>query len=245
VASGEQVDGSALVIRYETTAGAKTVRLTPGPMRVAGRGAYVDLGDEPTMHRSVAAFECIEGRWFVLNLLAPPKRLTIAGRHQGGLAPRLVAPREDAELPPGRLRLSFRIGADLRSLDVDVPPRPAVADTIPLDELAPRTRDSRLRIELKPARRLLAVALAELRLMDPTSSTPLPSKAEVRERLGWSDKSYDNHLDQLCAQLEAAGVQGVVGERGAEAARRREIAVEVLIENELIGVHDLDLLPPP
>lgn len=234
--SGRSANG-ALVVRFDD----REWLVAPGATKVAGRGAHLDLGSDPEIHRKVAAFASVGGCWFVVNLMGPPKRITVAGRDTGGAGPRFVS--DESELPPGRLRLSFRIGTVMRHIDVDVPERSLDTSEVQALKTGTETKASAPRFEISPAQRRLAVALAELRLLDPTSTSPLPTKAEVCDRLQWSEKQYDNHLDALCRKLHMGGVEGVVGEGTKKATQRREIAVDVLLEGRIIDFDDLVLLP--
>lgn len=227
-----------LVVRW---AGGPPRSLAPGGTYVAGRQGDLDLGDEPTMHRRVVSFTEVGGRWFVCNLLEG-KRLTVTPRGTGG--PVTLPPGEDAPLPTGSARLSFRIGADLRTLDVVAPP-PARPGAVPQSALRVRTATAAapLEVHLTPTLHLLAVAMAELQLLDARSST-IPTKAEVCERLGWSERQYDRSLVRLCEALAKAGVPGVVRDGEQLALQRQEVAVGALLDNGVVTYADLEVLPP-
>jgi hypothetical protein len=193
------------------------------------------------MHRRVASFTAIGGRWFVMNLLRG-KRLTITPRGSAG-GPVALAPGDDAPLVPGSSRLSFRIGADVHVVDVVAPEPVRSEGAVPTATARTATDHLGLDVRLTPTLKLLAVAMAELQLLD-RRSTSIPTRVEVCARLGWSAKQYERNLDRLCELLGQAGVPGVVKQGDTPALRRQEIAVEVLLDNGELSFDDLELLPP-
>ncbi|MEO7399096.1 MAG: hypothetical protein ABIW84_11070 [Ilumatobacteraceae bacterium] len=219
--------------------------LPPTEVHLMGRGGDIDLGDDLAMHREVAAFSVVAGRWFIVSRLED-KRLTVSGRDAGGPAPVALHYQDDLQLHEGRLRLSFRIGTELQTVDVDVPPRPASAG-IPVPDsrrrVVVRTVAAHPETSLTPSQRLLAVAMAELRLLDPRSTSPLPARSEICRRLGWTERQYFRHLEGVCLALHEVGVDGVVGTAQDPCDDRRENAVDALIETRSITFDDLRLLP--
>jgi hypothetical protein len=206
-----------------------------------GRGADVDLGDRDGMHRRVAALAAVGGRWFLGNLL-PGKRLTMTPRGTGG-GPVAVAAGEDEPIPVGSSRVSFRIGPDLAWFDVEAPtPSERLGTVVPPASAATATDLVGLEVSLTPALKLLAVAMAELQLLDRRSTT-IPTRSEVCARLAWSDKQYERNLDRLCEVLAGAGVRGVIKEGDTPALQRQAVAVEALLDNAELTYDDLALLP--
>ena len=230
--------GGSLLVRY----GGSTWSVEVGRPRVAGRGAHIDISHERAMHRRLVAFDRVEGHWFVVNLLEH-KRVTLSGRYQGGPAERVLMPGEETSLPSGHFRLSFRIGTELRHLDLEVPQQDAGALPMVTGQ-PPESTAFVFDPKLSPVLQLLAVALAELRLLDPSTSSPLPTRTDVTSRLGWTERQYRNALDRLCSRLYACGVNGVVGDENDKALDRRQVVVDVLVENQVITADHLELLPP-
>ncbi len=219
----------------------RTWDLLPGRLYIAGRSADLDLSSELEMHRRIASFNVEAERWWVMNLLVG-KRLTVSGEGTEGVAPQVVNPNEDLVLPPGRLTVNFRIAFDVRRLVLDVPPVERGLQ-MPQEAAGAATVAPTVVVGLSPKLRLLAVSLAEHRLRNAASKDPLPSASAVRARLSWSEKQYSNNLDRLCEELAAVGLDGVLGTTTEKALRRREIAVDFLVETHVLSVDDLRLLP--
>jgi hypothetical protein len=220
----------------------RTWDLLPGRLYIAGRSADLDLSSELEMHRRVASFNVEADRWWVMNLLSG-KRLTISGQGSEGAAPQVVNPNEDLVLPPGNLTVNFRIAFDVRQMTLVVPPIVRSIGLPATEAAGTATIAPAIVVGLSPKLRLLAVTLAERRLRDPSSRDPLPSAADVRARLGWSEKQYATNLDRLSEELATVGLDGVLGTATDKALRRREIAVDFLVETGVLSVDDLRLLP--
>lgn len=214
--------------------------LEPGEQLSVGRAADLRIDDNPYLHRVLARFGSTDEHWWVHNCgAAIPLNLF----DRGSPSSAVVAPGATAALTMAEFGLAFVAGRTRYELDgaleqVPDPPDPGAP------EGADRTLDWGV-VELNADQRLLLVDLAADRLRLPSRrDVELPAKAACARRLGWSLSKYNRKLDHLCAKLDRAGVTGLCGEAGAQAADRRRRLVDHAVDVGLVTADDLDLLAP-
>lgn len=214
----------------------------PGEELTFGRAATVVLDDgNDYMSRVVGAFVFHEGSWWLQNRSSATQLTVVAGTGQQAILP----PGTSDPVTAGTGRVLFRAGRPNYELlfELASPPRaPSAPEPVP--DRAARTGEPKQTAEfgvipLNVEQRAMLALFARDRLLDPTADGALPQNAEVAHQLGWSLKKLDRKLDYLCARLTDAGVPGLRGERGGEAADRRRHLIDHVLAVQLIAVDDL------
>lgn len=213
----------------------------PGEELTFGRAATVvlDEGNE-FLSRVVGAFVFHEGSWWLQNRSSSTQVTVVAPSGQQAVLP----PGTSDPLTAGTGRIRFRAGRPNYELHFELtdppsgPRPPGPVDRAARTGEAKATADFGV-IPLNGEQRAMLALFARDRLLDPTSDAAPPQNAEVANRLGWSLKKLDRKLDYLCARLSDAGVPGLRGERGGEAADRRRRLIDHVIDAKLISTDDL------
>lgn len=206
-----------------------------------GRHGDLEIDDNPFLHRHFLQFEVNSGMWMLRNIGSRLSATFVDGRgHFQGLL------RSGAFLPVIFGASFVRFGAGPTTYEVGV-----LLDDPLLDELEPAVTDgdgtrTRGDIVLTEAQRLCIVALAEPALRRGFSGpSRLPKNREAADRLGWTTTRFNRKLDDVCAKLDRAGVQGLRGGDGDLATNRRARLVEYSLASRLVGPADLDALSAP
>lgn len=198
-----------------------------------GRGADVDLGDNPHLHRVTGRFVRRHGVWWLQNCAThTPMTLTTAAGSRVHVAPNSEAP----------------LGFDSYTLTVVFASQPYVIECrLPgAAEMSPVTTfDGNQTIplpivKLTDNQRLLLVALCLPRL---TGGNEVPATKTAASLLGWPTSTFNRRLDRLCAKFDRAGVNGLVGDTAGRADDRRRVLVDHALSYGIITVNDLALLP--
>jgi hypothetical protein len=230
-----EIRSDSLVVRVEGIA----AEFLPGDEPVFGRGADIDVDDNPFLHRRLGRFSHRQGWWWLQNL-GSTLVLTVnepssgaASRLPPGTQAILVHPHQLVRFEVGRTRYELEViqsSPVASSFETERDDRGAV--TIDISELP-----------LNDEQRRLLVALCEHRLLDPFGPLHLPSNQVVADRLGWSITKLNRKLDWLCDRLARQGVSGMK-EPDGRATRRRERLVEYAVNVGLVGLDDLQELDP-
>jgi len=231
-------DGSTLTIDF---AGEIHV-LSPGDELTFGRGKTNDLevDSNPRLHRKFGHISYRDGNWWLRN---NGNRLAITVLDQASPSSSNVTPGRETSLTFIRSTVRFKAGSSTYELLLELP-LPAVeahqAVATENDIFAPTIDQSHL--PLVGNQRLLAVALAEYKLLNPHKPLTVPTNKTIAHRFGWSTTTYNRKLDRLCKNYALAGVSGLVGGPGQVALDRRTKLVEHLVSSGSVTLLDLDLL---
>ena len=228
-----------VVSRLQVSFLGESYPVTVGARVSFGRDADVCVDpDNAFMHRRIGVFaHRDDGCW--LENSSRTAELTILGsdgRHV------VLPPGTSERLVSGGV-VRWASGALTYEIDFELDP-PELETTSDAGD----TPTSKETVDFAPLRvnteqRLLLAALCEPRLRDPTAgAADIPPNAEIAHRLGWSLRKFDRKLDYICRRLDAMGVRGVRGGKGAEASNRRAVVVEHVLRMRLITTDDLPLL---
>ncbi|MEZ5238476.1 MAG: hypothetical protein R2716_05845 [Microthrixaceae bacterium] len=212
-------------------------RVVEPPGRLSfGRSADLVIDDNPYMHRVLGVLELRSGHWVLTNA-GRSTVLNLADRT--GPSAAVVAPGRSIGLTMEEFSISFVAGRTRYELDAylegleepDGVERPGGGGQ--------RTLEWGV-VDLNDEQRALLVDLARSRLADPHAPDWAPdAKAACARRLGWSLSKYRRKLDHLCEKLDRAGVPGLIGAEGDQAANRRRLLVEHALTVGLVGNEDL------
>lgn len=210
--------------------------ISPGHRFVIGRQGDLALDDNPYLHREFLEISHDDGWWWVSNVGG---RLAANLTDQRAIMRSTLAP--GARLPivfPVTL-LTFTAGATTYELELstDVSAYSEQARTLPGGETTvgdiPFTESQLLAI--------LALAEPVLRRVG-TGVAHLPTSVQAAERLGWTLTRFNRKLDNVCDKLDRAGISGLHGGPGLNAANRRARLVEYAVSSLLVTADDLPLL---
>jgi hypothetical protein len=212
------------------------VVLEPGEDLVFGRGAELDIDSNPYLHRRVGRFVHADGVWWLENLSTWGHLAVLAHNATSSIGAEgraaLVAPETVVHFEAGACRYELTA---------------VLGEPVPLPQAAHRVADPNATVRVAPVpltdeQRLMVVLMAEPRLRDPLTRTPLPTNRSIADRLGWSLTKLNRKLDYLCQKLTAANVPGLARSRDDRANDRRERLVEHLISTGQVTTADLDSL---
>lgn len=197
-----------------------------------GRGGDLQIDTGFDLPTTVGTFVHENGIWWLHNEMAS---IDIHLLDSGSRSAVLIAPGSFTPLGFERSVLRVVVGPttyelllECESVDADV-----VIDT--RGPTAP---------SLNLEQRQLLTALAEGRLRGNTTA-PIPSNADVADRLEWRITKLNRKLDHLCIKFDKLGVAGLRGTARRLATDRRRRLVEYCVATGVITADDLDLLPSP
>lgn len=215
--------------------------LVAGDELLFGRGAELDIDDNPLLHRSFGRLFHSSGSWWLRN---EGSRLSLHVHDLASTSAFTLAPGGEAALSFRSAAIRFEAGASSYELLVDQPEhaerQPADCRDVIDNPLVDTIDQSNL--PLRGGQRLLLVALAESKLRDPHAKLKLPTNKSVAHRFGWSTTTFNRRLDRLCVKFADVGVQGVVGGSSDMARNRRQRLVEHAIKVGVISTADLAML---
>ena len=208
----------------------------PGERFVIGRQGDLAIDDNPYLHREFLEISHDEGWWWVRN---------VGGRLAASLTDRRAIMRSTlapgARLPivfPVTL-LTFTAGATTYELELatEVGGYAEQARTLSGGDTTVGA------ITFTESQLLAILALAEpvLRRVG-TGVAHLPSSSQAAERLGWTLTRFNRKLDNVCDKLDRAGISGLHGGPGSNAANRRARLVEYAVSTLIVTADDLPLL---
>ena len=203
---------------------------------VIGRQGDLALDDNPYLHREFLEISHGDGWWWVANVGG---RLAASLTDQRAIMRSTLAP--GARLPivfPVTL-LTFTAGATTYELELstDVSGYSEQTRTLPGGDTTVGA------ITFTDSQLLSILALAEpvLRRVG-TGVAHLPSSTQAAERLGWTLTRFNRKLDNVCDKLDRAGITGLHGGPGLNAANRRARLVDYAVSTLLVTAEDLPLL---
>ena len=212
--------------------------LDPGHDLLFGRGADLDVDDNPRLHRNLGLIEHVDGWWWLSNVgRAIPIQVFDLG--SGGTT--VLPPGTRCVLGSPDVLVVFEAGATRYEIAVRQPDLPTteLPDLSAASVTATLTHDD---LPLNEEQRTLLVALCESRLLDPTGPLVLPTNTSVAARLGWTTTKFNRKLDYLCDRCARHGVAGLRRDGGRATDRRRLLAEWALV-NQVVTAEDLRLLP--
>lgn len=211
--------------------------VAPGETFTIGRNGVLAIDDNPYLHRLLIELRHGSGFWWLDNV---GSRTAVHIQDGGRLTASTLAPGATLPLVFPRSIVSFAAGGTAYELWLDqvIPgvggmplPSNGVGDTT----ISPT--------EFTEAQRLAILALAEPLLRHSGSgAADVPSAVDAARRLGWTQTRFNRKLDNVCDKLDRAGVTGLRGGPGAQAASRRIRLVEYALGTLLVTPDDLYLL---
>ena len=216
--------------------------LSPDDTLEFGRGAELDVDDNPFLHRRVGRFEFRSGLWFLSNI---GRSIHLVVVDSETLSQATVAPGREIALTFFPATVRFRAGRSTYEILVEADGTGADLAIQPSESLDTVTASN---IPLTPSQRLLIVSLAEPTLREPTAGLQIPANKQAAARLHWPITKFNRKLDNVCAKLTKAGVAGLHGAPGNLAANRRRALVEFALQSGLVTSDDLaliDQIPAP
>ncbi len=211
----------------------------PGDSLSFGREAELLIDSNPYLHRVLGTFEHDEGHWLLSNVGGG---IVLNVTDRSGPSAVVLAPGRSVGLEMAEFTISFVAGRTRYELDAALEDVKSPAEVRSEHLGGQRTLEWGV-VELNPEQKLLLVDLAAERLRDPHADPgDAPSKAVCAHRLGWSLSKYNRKLDHLCEKLDRAGVPGLCGVEGDQAAQRRRRLVEHALAVGLVEIDDLALL---
>lgn len=223
----------ALVVDYI----GELTTVEPGTVCTIGRSAMVEIDDNPHLHRVLLELSHHDGLWWVANV---GSRLPVQLTDAGGLTRATLSPGARNALVCERTLVTFQAGPTSYELELVLPEVPSTRQgdgSLPagLETIGPPV--------FTDSQKLAILALAEPTLRrGGTGVGHVPSLAEASARLGWPQTRFNRKLDNVCAKLEAAGVEGLRGGVGKLASNRRSTLVHHAVSTLLVTEADLGLL---
>lgn len=212
-------------------------RVQPGTVCTIGRAGMVEIDDNPYLHRVLLELAHRGGLWWVSNVGSRlPVQLTdVEGRTRATLSPGA-----QSALVSQRTLVTFQAGPTSYEFELVLAEPPLPTQPTPAAQPGPET--------VGPPVFTLTQKLAILALAEPTLRRGgsgvghVPSLADAAARLGWPVTRFNRKLDNVCAKLEAAGVEGLRGGPGRLATNRRSTLVHHAVSSLLVTEDDLGLL---
>lgn len=209
-----------------------------GEVCTIGRSGTIEIDDNPHLHRTLLQVFASDGLWWVANV---GSRLAVHLTDTDGLTRTVLAPGAQQILGAARTLVTFQAGPTSYELELRLPgtPAPAVPTSARSTAGDPTIGPPRF----TPSQLLVILALAEPTLRRAGSGAGhVPALADAAARLGWARTRFNRKLDNVCAKLEAAGVEGLRGGVGNLASNRRAALVQHAVGSRLITEDDLHLL---
>lgn len=212
-------------------------RVQPGTVCTIGRAGMVQVDDNPYLHRILLELAHHEGLWWVANV---GSRLPVQLTDMEGLSRATLSPGARSALVSERTLVTFQAGPTSYELELLLPSPPLPGQAAPA--VAPGMETVGPPI-FTDSQKLAILALAEPTLRrGGTGVGHVPSLAEAAARLGWPVTRFNRKLDNVCAKLEASGVEGLRGGPGRLATNRRRALVHHAVSTLLVTEAELHLL---
>lgn len=214
--------------------------LEPGDQLSFGRSGDLAIDDNPYLHRIVGVFSDRGGAWW-LHHVGSRTALTLRDMH----APSVVSLAEGggAGIHFGEFSVTFSAGPTRYELLGALERHEWDTDLLGPDGFDSMRTLEWAKVELNDDQRLLLLAMCEPRLLEPASTdAAVPTNRAVALRLGWTLPKVNRKLDHLAEKLARAGVDGVHGATGDNAAHRRRTVVDHAVRFGLVRADDLDRL---
>lgn len=216
--------------------------LEPGDELTFGRGTSNDLeiDSNPQLHRKFGQLLFRDGFWWLCN---NGQRLPLRVLDQASRSSVTLTSGRQISLTFAKTTIAFEAGPSSYELEVELSGASLVEATeVDADEDDQSVTMHAANVPLVGEQRMLAVALAEMKLQNPHQPVTLPTNKSVAHRFGWAMTTFNRKLDRLCKKYARAGVSGLVGTAGGLASDRRTKLVEHLVASGAVTVEDLALL---
>ena len=211
-----------------------------------GRHGDVVVGaDNPYVHRHLIAVTPSGGAWRMQNI-GTYIAVAIQDAEQGFI--RMLEPGEATLIEWPSFDLVFSAGGATYAVNCDVD-LPGAAEPTYRSLHGTETLGG---VDLSEDQLMLLAAIAENILANPTGGDgALVSNDGVCRRLGWvtdggtvRKKKFDHRLDNICADMAAGGVPGLVRdpERPGRMTNRRHSAVRYALDTGILRQEHLDLV---
>jgi hypothetical protein len=205
-----------------------------------GRSAELEIDDNPYLHRVVGRFVHRDGAWWLDNV---GRVCVLEVRDTAGASAVRLAPGRSIAIAFGEFSCAFTAGPTHYELSGGLDTYQWADDLLGPDAAAGTATLEWGRVGLNDDQRLLLVAMCEPWLLDPGApASAMLSNRQGAARLGWTVTKFNRKLDHLCEKLHRAGVAGVHGAVGANAADRRRHLVEHAVAAQLVTPSDLSLI---
>lgn len=208
----------------------------PDGVFVIGRSGDLEIDDNPYLHRRFIEIVAADGMWWVANV---GSRLAAHLTDQHGVLRTTLASGARQPLVFPETLLTFAAGSSSYEILLSTQGTPAVPS---------RSDDGHGDTTIAPpaltdSQKVAVIALAEplLRRVG-TGASQVPSAVEAAARLGWPQTRFNRKLDNVCDKLDRAGVSGLRGGPGNNAANRRVQLVEYAVSTLLVTSADLPML---
>lgn len=213
--------------------------LSPGQPFTIGRGADLNIDDNPFLHRRFLRISHSSDLWWIANV---GSQLAATVADEAGMVHAWLAPGAQIPLVFQHSEVWFTAGPTTYEFDVYCD-APSFAVVPPEESIVGTTTHGRA--SLSTEQRLLLIALSEPMLRRRVRGVVnAPSSAEAASRLGWTVTKFNRKLDYLCQKLERMGVRGLHGGPGRLASDRKSRLVEYALAAHLVRAEDLHLLEP-
>lgn len=214
--------------------------LEPGDQLSFGRCGDLVIDDNPYLHRVVGVFSDRGGTWW-LHHVGSRTAMTLRDLNAPSVAS--LAQGGGAGIHFGEFAVAFGAGPTNYELLGALERHEWDVDLLGPDGLDGMRTLEWAQVDLNDDQRLLLLALCEHELLDPMSvDRQVPTNRAVAARLGWTLPKVNRKLDHLAEKLARAGVDGVHGAAGDNAANRRRNVVDHSVRSGLVHAGELVLL---
>lgn len=213
------------------------VTLEPGAQLSFGRSGDLAIDDNPYLHRVVGLFSDRGGTWWLQHV---GSRTTLTLRDLNAPSVATLAAGGGAGIHFGEFAVTFSAGPTRYELLGALERHEWDTDLLGPEGIAGMRTLEWARVELNDDQRMLLAAMCEPQLLNPAAVDPaVPTNRAVAARLGWTLPKVNRKLDHLAEKLARAGVDGVHGAAGDNAANRRRNVVDHAVRFALVGVDDV------
>lgn len=216
------------------------VEIGEGEQLVFGRSGDFPIDENLRLHRQLGQLFDQDGSWYLRNV---GSTIVVTGRWDDGR--RFTLPSGSTMVLDGdRATLWFSAGTANYELILTIGARATEVPPVAGPDPDGRETVGTGRVALNDEQRQLLAVLASRRLLDPgVPNYDLPGASEAAARLGWTVQKLRRKLDYLCSRFSEAGVPGLYGGAGANAAHRQIALVEHVLAQRLVTEADLERLP--
>lgn len=208
----------------------------PGERLTFGRSADLTVDVNPMLHRRLGVLRNDGHRCELAN---EGSRITLYIDGERGFRTELPSGRRML-LPDGQGHIRFAAGRMQYEIDFEIN-MPATLTVSSSQSLAGASSTFRPPdLDLTPGRRVLLTALVEPELR--SSNDPRPSTKALMTRTGYTHRSIERALDEICEMLDPNRSLGMLGSPDRPARDRRNVLARHVLETGLITTDDLVLL---
>ena len=214
--------------------------ISAGEELIFGRGAQLDIDENPFLHRQLGVFRFVDDLWWLSNL---GRSISLDLQDRNSRSTISLAPTMEVPVTFSEFFVRFEAGRS----SYEIEGRQERGRTTTPNLSPPQTQTITMNIghiPLTDDQKRCILVLAERALTDPTEAIDnLPTSKQAADRLGWTRKSFDRKLDNVCELLTKKGLPGLHGGQGGVASDRRMRLVEYALTTAIVAKDDLRLLP--